>query len=125
MAYLGSVVVSLMHTFHRSPSHNLTCMCYANNGVVTLSFFFPTACPDDHFWSESKGPTAYISRISRGNTIDLSNSLPKFGSTVVLPAMLSSWICCQIVKDVLDIDYPTKHDISWVNSCLERPLLPM
>ncbi|KAG2190961.1 hypothetical protein INT46_006819 [Mucor plumbeus] len=44
-------------------------------------------------------PTTYISRVSRGNTIEISNSVSNFGSTV-LPAMLSSWICCQIVKNL-------------------------
>ncbi|CAO3672119.1 unnamed protein product, partial [Rhizopus stolonifer] len=72
-------------------------------------------------------PTSYISRVSRGNRIEISNSVLNFGSTV-LPAMLSSWICCEIVKEVLDIVLSNKeensNETSWVLNCLERPLLP-
>ncbi|CEP12434.1 hypothetical protein [Parasitella parasitica] len=74
-------------------------------------------------------PTAYVSPpVSRGNTIEISNSVSNFGSTVLPATMLSSSICCQIIKDVLDTVLSNKkqnqNDTSWVNSCLERPPLP-
>jgi hypothetical protein len=47
-------------------------------------------------------PTTYVSRVSRGKKIEISNKIEKFGSTV-LPAILSSWVCCEIVKDVLNV----------------------
>ncbi|KAI8082441.1 hypothetical protein BDF21DRAFT_493175 [Thamnidium elegans] len=72
-------------------------------------------------------PTSYISRVSRGNKIKISNSVLNFGSTV-LPATLSSWICCEIIKEILDIILSDKeenpNDTSWVIKCLERPALP-
>lgn len=46
-------------------------------------------------------PTTYVSRVSRGQKIEISSKIEKFGSTV-LPAILSSWVCCEIVKDVLN-----------------------
>ncbi|KAG2236060.1 hypothetical protein INT48_008154 [Thamnidium elegans] len=61
-------------------------------------------------------PTSYISRVSRGNKIKISNSVLNFGSTV-LPATLSSWICCEIIKEILDIILSDKeenpNDTSW------------
>ncbi|KAG0747895.1 hypothetical protein G6F57_001719 [Rhizopus arrhizus] len=47
-------------------------------------------------------PTTYVSRVSRGKKIESNNKIEKFGSTV-LPAILSSWVCCEIVKDVLNV----------------------
>ncbi|KAI9340358.1 hypothetical protein BD770DRAFT_372594 [Pilaira anomala] len=73
-------------------------------------------------------PTTYVSRVSRSKKIEISNKIEKFGSTV-LPAILSSWVCCEIVKDVLNVVVNTPHadnndDFSWLDTCLERPLLP-
>ncbi|KAG1455988.1 hypothetical protein G6F56_006937 [Rhizopus delemar] len=72
-------------------------------------------------------PVPYIYRVSRSNRVEISNSVLNFGSTV-LPAMLSSWVCCEIVKEVLDIVLSNKkensNDTSWVIDCLERPPLP-
>lgn len=47
-------------------------------------------------------PTTYVSRVSRGKKIESNNKIEKFGS-MVLPAILSSWVCCEIVKDVLNV----------------------
>ncbi|KAI9478825.1 MAG: hypothetical protein EXX96DRAFT_619745 [Benjaminiella poitrasii] len=47
-------------------------------------------------------PTAYVFRVSRGKKIEISNKIEKFGSTI-LSANLSLWVCCEIVKDVLNI----------------------
>ncbi|KAL9548778.1 hypothetical protein MBANPS3_005521 [Mucor bainieri] len=46
-------------------------------------------------------PTAYISRVSRSQTIQISSKIEQFGATV-LPALLSSWTCCETVKEVLN-----------------------
>ncbi|KAL7310014.1 hypothetical protein PS15m_012255 [Mucor circinelloides] len=77
---------------------------------------------------ELDGPTTYVSRVSRGKKIEISSKIEKFGSTV-LPAILSSWVCCEIVKDVLNAVENTPHadknnDFSWLDTCLENPLLP-
>lgn len=72
-------------------------------------------------------PTTYISRVSRSKAIAISPSVSKFGSTV-LPALLSTWVCREIVKEVLQIvssgDKVNSNDISWFEDCLERPTLP-
>ncbi|KAI9258463.1 hypothetical protein EDC94DRAFT_586165 [Helicostylum pulchrum] len=47
-------------------------------------------------------PTAYVSCVSRGKKIEISNKIKKIGSTV-LSAILSSWVCCEMVKDVLNL----------------------
>ncbi|KAI7877331.1 uncharacterized protein EV154DRAFT_408694, partial [Mucor mucedo] len=44
--------------------------------------------------------TKYIPRISRYNTLKISNSVTQFGSTV-FPVILSTWVCCETVKDVI------------------------
>lgn len=72
-------------------------------------------------------PTTYISRVSRSKAITISPSVSKFGSTV-LPALLPTWVCREIVKEVLQIvssgDKVNSNDISWFEDCLERPTLP-
>lgn len=72
--------------------------------------------------------TTYVSRISRGKKIEIGSKIEKFGSTV-LPTILSSWVCCEIVKDVLNVLVNTPYadnndDFSWLDTCLERLLLP-
>ncbi|KAI9478322.1 MAG: hypothetical protein EXX96DRAFT_619247 [Benjaminiella poitrasii] len=72
-------------------------------------------------------PTKYISRISRCNILKISNSVVQFGSTV-LPVILSTWVCCEMVKDVFKIVSQDKEvnedDISLFNNFLERTPLP-
>ncbi|KAG1468252.1 hypothetical protein G6F56_003943 [Rhizopus delemar] len=73
-------------------------------------------------------PSTYVSRVSRGKRIEISNKIEKFGSTV-LSAILSFWVCCEIVKDVLNIVVNTPRankndDFSWLDTCLERSSLP-
>lgn len=72
-------------------------------------------------------PTKYISRISRYNILKISNSVNQFGSTV-LPVILSTWVCCEIVKDVFKIisqDKEANEDgISLFDNFLERTPLP-
>jgi hypothetical protein len=75
-------------------------------------------------------PTAYISRVKRHRTIEISNSnISQFGSTV-LPALMSSWTCCAIVKELLDIastsdQNASTNDTSWLNNCLNRHDVPV
>jgi hypothetical protein len=74
-------------------------------------------------------PKRYISRISRCNTLKISNSAAQFGSTV-LPIILSTWVCCEMVKEVFKIVSSDKEvnedDISVFDNFLERtPLPPM
>lgn len=72
-------------------------------------------------------PTKYISRISRCNTLKTSYSVDQFGSTV-LPVILSTRVCCEIVKDVFKIisqdKEVNKDDISLFDNFLERTPLP-
>lgn len=72
-------------------------------------------------------PTKYISRISRCNTLKISNSVVQFGSTV-LPVILSTWVCCEMVKEVFKIVSQDKEvnedDISLFDNFLERTPLP-
>ncbi|KAG0817507.1 hypothetical protein G6F16_001076 [Rhizopus arrhizus] len=63
-------------------------------------------------------PTTYVSRVSRGKKIESNNKIEKFGSTV-LPAILSSWVCCEIVKDVLNVVRPSLPSMPTTSSSSE------
>lgn len=72
-------------------------------------------------------PTTYISRVSRSKALEISNSVTKFGSTV-LPVILSTWVCSEIVKEVFEIissnNEANENDVAWLDDCLERNSLP-
>ncbi|KAI7894488.1 uncharacterized protein EV154DRAFT_498856 [Mucor mucedo] len=72
-------------------------------------------------------PTKYISRVSRCSTLKISSSVVQFGSTV-LPVILSTWVCCEMVKEVFKIISQDKEvnedDISLFDNFLERTPLP-
>lgn len=72
-------------------------------------------------------PTKYVSRISRCNTFTISNSVEQFGSTV-LPVILSTWVCREMVRDVFRIISQNKEveedDTSLFDNFLERKSLP-
>lgn len=72
-------------------------------------------------------PTKYISRISRCKTLVISNFVNQFGPTV-LPVILSTWVCAEIVKEVFEIisssNKANENDITWFEDCLERKTLP-
>lgn len=82
--------------------------------------FFSTLFPLDT-------PTRYISRISKCNTLKISNSVDQFDSAV-LPVILSTWVCCVVLKDVFKIisqdKEVTEEYISLFDNFLERALLP-
>ncbi|CEG81738.1 hypothetical protein RMATCC62417_15900 [Rhizopus microsporus] len=72
-------------------------------------------------------PTKYISCISRSKALEISNSVTKSGSTV-LPVILSTWVCCEIVKEVFEIisssDEVDANNVTWFDNCLERTAFP-
>lgn len=74
-------------------------------------------------------PTKYISRISRCKTLVISNYVSQFGPTV-LPVILSTWVCSEVVKEVFEIvsskneANEDENDIAWLDNCLERSPLP-
>lgn len=72
-------------------------------------------------------PTKYISRVSRSKTLVISNFVDQFGPTV-LPVILSTWVCSEIVKEVFEIisskNKSNENDIAWFDNCLERRPLP-
>ncbi|CAO0797887.1 unnamed protein product [Mucor circinelloides] len=75
-------------------------------------------------------PTTYISRVKRHKTIEISSNISQFGSTVIL-ALMATWTCCRIVKEVLNIissDNNNNDDdevTSWLDTCLEKPVFPL
>ncbi|KAI8636323.1 hypothetical protein BD408DRAFT_426326 [Parasitella parasitica] len=73
-------------------------------------------------------PTKYISRISRCNTLVISNSVAQFGSTV-LPVVLSTWVCCEMVKEVFEVVSEDNkevdtNDLGVFDNFLEKVPLP-
>ncbi|KAG0975661.1 hypothetical protein G6F29_011371 [Rhizopus arrhizus] len=72
-------------------------------------------------------PTKYISRVSRCKALVISNSVDQFGPTV-LPVILSTWVCSEIVKEAFEIisskNKSNENGIAWFDNCLERRPLP-
>lgn len=64
-------------------------------------------------------PSRYVSRVTRSKQISISSDPSLFGTTV-LPAIVSAWVCREIVADILNIvSSPlTISDPSWLDSCL-------
>ncbi|KAG1547275.1 hypothetical protein G6F46_009446 [Rhizopus delemar] len=65
--------------------------------------------------------------IVKSKALEISNSVTKFGSTV-LPVILSTWVCSEIVKEVFEIissnNEANENDVAWLDDCLERNSLP-
>ncbi|KAI9485246.1 MAG: hypothetical protein EXX96DRAFT_603610 [Benjaminiella poitrasii] len=73
-------------------------------------------------------PTAYISRVKRHRTIEISDNVSQFGATV-LPSLMATWTCCAITKEILDIVSISNQNIdtddnSWLDNCLGKPDTP-
>ncbi|CAO3702323.1 unnamed protein product [Rhizopus stolonifer] len=73
-------------------------------------------------------PTTYISRVKRHRTVEISNSVFRFGPTV-LPTLITAWTCCAITKEVLDIISTSDQNIntsdtSWLSNCLDMSGTP-
>ncbi|KAI9481414.1 MAG: hypothetical protein EXX96DRAFT_538613 [Benjaminiella poitrasii] len=81
---------------------------------------------------ELECPAAYISRLKRYRTVEISNDISQFCITV-LTALMFAWTCCAIMKEVVDTVSPSDQNIntkdtSWLDKCLatfDIPVTPM